>query len=954
MDVAHRVFIRWMARSAEAQKYAQGRGWSYWLGEDEDGARTPGTIAQAMLGYSGEGSQAEREEMRRELERAGVELDSPIAVAILGYTGDVAGWAKRHEIEHLQDEWVLKGYIPGMMGRKRLVYPHARNGRIIYLSGRSIDVKFHYNLPEPLAGKRQPYYNQVYKSGADVCVVVEGQADAVTLGQWGVSGLALAGVTPDDGLCDALQRHGTLYVGLDADKVGNKSAWKVAEQLGPLVRLLNWGRARKTAKIRVGNGKEKAAENVDELVQAAAQERLCGEERPEITVNLLKLLPRLKDEHGWERPAITGEDGRLALVTTATDLLLGIVQMYVNAEEAAHIEAAWMRELLDWAPSVIGWSTEGQRMVKAVKDANDLLIAFQQAGEPEETQRTRVQQELLGQAQTYVESICTWAGKQEGAARDEAMPRAISVVGRLDEFQLNQYRKDLAKLLGVQLREMQAMLKALATKEERERSEGEPQYVWGGLINGWMVEYLYDQEHDQALLAWRSPEGKVGSGAELVIGGKKYLPYPQNETLRSGAISFASALGEKRSIRELVAYLELYLKSIYIFPSEQLVRLTAYWVLSTWIYDAFETVIYLRAMGGAGAGKSELVKRIGLVCYRTMTANGAGSTSALFRAVERYKSTVLLDEADLDQSDTEADMIKFYNLGAMKGGVIWRTVEVKSPNGEKDWEERSFQTFCPKLIAMRKDFKDDAVGSRSLTLKLVPREMTELVAAGIPLSVTQSVRARAQALRNLLLRWRMETWESEIMVDASYYDLTISPRLNQVAGPLLAIAKDDPEQQEDIRRTLREYYQESILNQSMTLGARVIEALWKIWLMPDLHKQMVRTEPDGSQVIKIGDVTRITNEIINVMNDEEEGDDDDDKFRKARELKSQRVGRILRSDLALKVSQRRRDGFFVYWNEPRLQGLSSKYGVTPDDFGPTENGKGSTATAKPMEQSSLL
>jgi hypothetical protein len=305
---------------------------------------------------------------------------------------------------------------------------------------------------------------------------------------------------------------------------------------------------------------------------------------------------------------------------------------------------------------------------------------------------------------------------------------------------------------------------------------------------------------------------------------------------------------------------------------------------------------------------------------------------------------VLLDEADLQQSDTENDMIKFYNLGAMRGNPIWRTIEVTGANGEKDWEAVSFQTFCPKLIAMRKDFRDDAVGTRSLTLKLNPREMTELKAAGVPLTINQEIRARAQALRNLLCRWRLETWQPEIPVDFDLYDMTISPRLNQVAGPLLAIAQDDQSQQDEIRHTLREYYKESIISQSMTIGARVLEAMWKIYQYPDLRKQMIKLEADGSELLKVGDITRLTNELINEMNDtgEDEGDENNNRKKDNRELSSQRIGRIIRADLQLRVSERRRDGFWVYWNGPRMLGLTTRYGINSEDFKPAvkDNGMG--------------
>jgi len=358
-------------------------------------------------------------------------------------------------------------------------------------------------------------------------------------------------------------------------------------------------------------------------------------------------------------------------------------------------------------------------------------------------------------------------------------------------------------------------------------------------------------------------------------------------------------------------------------------------VLLTWLYDAFNTIIYLRATGDAGSGKSELMRRIGLLCYRTMSANGAGSTSSLFRTVERYRGTVFIDEADINNSDTESDMIKFYNLGAMKNNPIWRTVEAIGPDGTKTFEVAAFQTFCPKLISMRKEFRDDAVGSRALTFKLQPREVSELKAAGISLEINAAMRNQALILRNLLCRWRLKAWKPEIEINPDFYDLTISARLNQVAGPLLSIADEDPEQQEEIRNNLREYYRESILERSMTITARTIEALWKIWKYPDLHRMMVRNEPDGTAWVKVGDVTTIANQLIDEMNNvKEDHDEGEGKKKNYKELTSQGIGRILRGEMQLQMSPRRRDGFWVLFNEARLAGLSTRYGINPDEVGP--------------------
>jgi DNA primase len=812
-EVACQCFERWLWADADALAYARSRGWS-----DE-------TIKAARLGYTGRSDQraAMAKDLRGKLGLGSVDVESPAAVAMIGYNGDVSAWGRRQSV-NVRDDWSAAGYVPGFVGRDMLVYPHMQYGRVKYFSGRGVHEKRHYNLPVELAGPRQVYFNATWAAGEPACVVVEGQADAVTLSQWGMAAVALAGTNSDNEyLRHVLKDHQALYVGLDNDQAGALAEWKLARSMGPMVRVLAW------------------------------------------------------------------------------------------------------------ASNVQNW-TDGAGAEHPVKDANDLLRSM--GGAALEEQYAALN-ELISGSLTFAETVAAWAGKQEGAAQDAAIRQALGVISQLSELDLAHYRNRLTKALGVNVRELSNMLKKFketATDAEK-ADQGEPVFTWGGYTDGWLIEYLYDAEAHESTLAWRDPEGKVGSGKYVEINERRYLPYPPNEALRSGAVLFPSRLGDRKSIRELVAYVELYLKSVYLLPSDKMARLVSYYVMLTWLYDAFETIIYLRALGSAGSGKSEFMRRVGLVCYRTMTANGAGSTSSLFRALERYRGTVFIDEADIQNSDTENDMVKFYNLGAMRNNPIWRTVEVTGPNGAKDWESVSFQTFCPKLVAMRKEFRDDAVGSRSLTFKFQPRETVELVTAGVSLSINSQMREKAEALRNLLVRWRLENWQPEIEVQSNFYDLTISARLNQVAGPLLALAADDPEQQEEIRHNLREYYAETILSKSMTITARVIEALWKIWRYPDLHQMMVK-EDGGEHLIKIGDITRIANEIIDEMNDEgdDDGDDSGSKKNKPNALKHRKVGWILREELQLQVTERRRDGFWVYWNEPRMVGLSTRFGVDPDEI----------------------
>jgi hypothetical protein len=828
--------------------YARGRGWS-----DE-------VIQRNMLGYSGSEDRkgALSEELRKSLAAQGVDGYGPEAVALCGYSGDVRGWAREHKIDELNGKWVDHGYIPGLVGMDMLVYVHVKDGRICYYSGRGIREKRHYNLPNELVGARQPYFNHTWSSGAEQCVVVEGQADALSLDQWEIPAMAQVGTSLDSNLVAKLKGHRRKFMGLDNDKAGSLDTY------------------------------------LDEVLK--------GKEAKGTLKGMLALGPMTYLVH-WER---AGQND--------------IEQSYI-------------------------------------KDANDVLKLWQHPiGEPDQEAKPaideKVQQDQIGriinESRTLAEEVAIWAGRQEGARKHDAALYAMGVIAKLAKEDLGILQGDLVTALGTKSRDFARMLKAATGGDKDDDSGSAPVYTWGGYIHDWLIEYLYDIETQKAALAWRDPVGVVGSGHEVIIDGQRYLPAPPNEVLASGGVTFASALGDKKSLKELVTYIEGYLNAVYLMPSEKIARLISYWVMSTWIYDSFKTVIYLRAMGGAGSGKSELMKRIGFVCYRTMTASGAASPSSLFRALERYRGTVFLDEFDLqDGGDAASEMIKFINTGAMAGNPIWRTIEVTGPDGEKTWESVSFRTFAPKMIVQRRESKD-APASRSLTLNLAPRETLELIAANIPLVMEDKDMARAQALRNLLVRWRLETWQKEIPVDSKFYDTTISARLNQVAGPLLAIAYEDQEQQEDIRSTLRGYYREMTQDLNMTLQARVLEAMWKVWKYPDLHAK-IKVDELGKSKIKIGDITKIVNDLINEMNETAEDDRNPEK-----EVKPRKVGDIIRKTFQMELDERQRDGYWFFWNEARVLGLSIKHGVNPDDFGPPPEGEKPAQGAQKPVQGSLV
>ena len=785
-QAALKIFRKWFEADQAAQEYAQGRGW------------TAETIEQAQLGFTGR--KADRaaliKEMKGQLSYEGLKFDAPAAKAVLG-----------------------------LIGRDMLLYPHLQWGQVRYLSGRGISGKVHYNIPRELAGDRQPYFNTAYNPEAFECVVVEGQACAITLAQWGIPAIALAGTSINDELMGRVGKHTAIYMALDTDKAGKKNAYSNLAKLNePLIRVVLWG-----------------------------------------------------DDH----------------------------------------------------------SREGD------SDANDWLQSLIDAGiKPEE--QIELVREKLANAETWVEVVCKQAGQKRGAEGDEAIRTAMELVARLDDFQIANYRKELSSLLGIGVRDFQNILKTIRQeKEQRDLKtvvEGE---TLGGRINGWLVEYLYDPANDKARLAFRDPDGNIEERDFVDIDGVRYFPSEPNAFVRQEVVLFPSHLGKPKETREIVGIIEAYIRSVYLWPDNVWPKLVAYYVLLTWVYDCFNALPYLRAVGEAGAGKSEMMRRVGHICYRMMTASGANTASTFFRATEMYRGTVFIDEADLhDGGDMANDIVKFLNLGAMKGNPISRTVESKDRNGDRIFIVQPFNTYCPKLIAMRKEFKDDAVATRSLTMKLIPREPIELRQAGVKFNMNNEMRENARQIRNMLVRWRLANWEPEIETNEEDVDLEISSRLNQVTTSIIWLAGDDVALKNDIRGLLRAYNADIILGRSMTVLAKVVEAIWRIWIFQE--KDHFYKDADGRIYTHPGDVAKIANDLMDRENalDDEEEEAQPQPFRRKKGLTSPGVGRYMKNDLGLIPGGRKTTGiaYFFDENEIRLTGLAKRYGVDVDEMR-TEYGK---------------
>ena len=180
-----------------ARRYARSRGWQ------------PSTLRD-FLGYS-DGR------LRRYLTQQQQSLDAACELGLL----------RRRADGKLVDA-IPAGYL--------IYRHHGVGGHICYLSGRSITHDKAATKARNLAARKALFFTNPSQSTDEPLVIVEGQADALSLYEWGVAAVALCGSSLRTEDIQRLRRYPHRYLALDGDAATRIEC--VAGQLGPRTLLL--------------------------------------------------------------------------------------------------------------------------------------------------------------------------------------------------------------------------------------------------------------------------------------------------------------------------------------------------------------------------------------------------------------------------------------------------------------------------------------------------------------------------------------------------------------------------------------------------------------------------------------------------------------------------------------------------------------------------------------------
>ena len=181
--------------------------------------------------------------------------------------------------------------------------------------------------------------------------------------------------------------------------------------------------------------------------------------------------------------------------------------------------------------------------------------------------------------------------------------------------------------------------------------------------------------------------------------------------------------GEEVDSSQLLDAISGKLERFVVLSKEAAVAITL-WVLLTFTFQKFKVLPRLGIQSPIKrCGKTTLLEFLTLVTDRPLPSSNI-SPAAIFRCIEQYHPTLLIDEADTflrtRQGDTNEEL-----RGLINSGHTRATAFVIRVQGDKH-EVRNFSTFAPMAVAMIGELPD-TVADRSIPVELKRKTKAEEV-----------------------------------------------------------------------------------------------------------------------------------------------------------------------------------------------------------------------------------
>lgn len=319
---------------------------------------------------------------------------------------------------------------------------------------------------------------------------------------------------------------------------------------------------------------------------------------------------------------------------------------------------------------------------------------------------------------------------------------------------------------------------------------------------------------------------------EIVGDGEAYRPRPIIPEERM-AITIPDGVEEYESTQKLLEEMDTLARTVYDPGTQDVMfRVWCRLALSSWIIGELEEGLperyapILPALGPPAAGKGRLLTVCRHFFYRSILFQKTKRVPSIFRTLQPYHyATLLLEEADVDDSTESSDLIEFLNSRASGHPAVRWSSDAERSN----W----FLNFGYTILALRRPYEDAGLTSRTIPYR------AESTYRDLPLIATPEFAAAAKILTRKLLLWRLRhigrIRRGTLVMPTSFRieGMDGAHRVRAAFLPLLALKEEDPAIAEDAEELVQEIQQRVVVDRAESFEGQLLNVVYSVLEDPE-------------------------------------------------------------------------------------------------------------------------
>ncbi len=252
-----------------------------------------------------------------------------------------------------------------------------------------------------------------------------------------------------------------------------------------------------------------------------------------------------------------------------------------------------------------------------------------------------------------------------------------------------------------------------------------------------IFEQCHNEENGNHYVVWDRIERKIRAPSDVwhmyTIGEIEYCPLLKLPWTSAATCSYYES--EEKLYSEIRAFIIEHLD----VPNGLFYDVYTCFILASWRVEDFKVVPYIFFIGPMASGKTRGLECFAQLCYRPILAASI-SAASLFRVIEAWHPTFLLDETEIYNKENMAEVLSLLNSGYRKGQYAIRNKSIEQGN----FEIATFDVFGFKALA----------GTQVLADTLQSRCIITAMSKSVRQLNIFVDEAKAQELRNKLLTYR--------------------------------------------------------------------------------------------------------------------------------------------------------------------------------------------------------